>query len=79
MSGGWYCTECGARYGTLGSGRITCQRCGKLGLRGYDRTPFRVTCAEHPDWRGWDDGGVNDDLALHQRRQHVGGEAVTND
>ena len=83
MSGGWYCPDCGARYSTLGHGLITCQRCGNLGLRGYARIPRRVNCPEHPDWRGWDDGGINDDMPRHRRREHapvqLGGEAATND
>ncbi len=83
MSGGWYCTNCGTLYRTLcprsrtgrsprpGSGIISCPRCGHLGLRGYERTPRRVFCpVEDCDFTGWDDGGVNDDLGRHERREH---------
>jgi ribosomal protein L40E len=70
MSGGFYCPDCGATFIRLPSGVVVCRRCGGLGLRGYDRQPRRVSCDEHPDWRGWDDGGVNDDLGRHRRREH---------
>ena len=70
MKGGWYCSNCGAVYSHPGSGFISCQRCGDLGLRGFARQPRRVGCAEC-DWHGWDDGGVNDDLGRHQRQQHL--------
>lgn len=67
---GFYCTECGATYQTPGAGIITCHRCGHLGLRGFERPPIRVTCPKGCDWQGWDDGGVNDDLGRHLRREH---------
>lgn len=71
MTGGWYCSGCGALYKTLGYGAIHCQVCGKLGLRGFDRKPQRVTCpVDTCDFTGWDDGGVNDDLPAHLRREH---------
>lgn len=70
--GGWYCTDCGARYSRPGAGIIYCQRCGKLGLRGYDRVPKRVTCPHGCGIVGWDDGDVNDDLGNHLRREHRG-------
>lgn len=70
---GWYCTTCGALYSTPGVGLITCQRCGTLGLRGFRRIPRRVGCPEPGcKFQGWDDGGVNDDLGQHRRREHVG-------
>lgn len=70
-AGGWYCTRCGATYATTGSGFITCQRCGSIGLRGFKRFPRRVSC-DVPGcaFRGWDDGGVNDDLGIHKRIDH---------
>lgn len=68
---GWYCTGCGALYRTPGYGLINCQRCGHLGLRGFDRLPCRVTCpVVGCDFKGWDDGGVNDDLGRHRRKAH---------
>lgn len=71
LKSGWYCTECGALYSNPGSGLITCQRCGHMGLRGFNRPPKRVTCPEEGcDFAGWDDGGVNDDLGRHLRREH---------
>lgn len=70
MNGGWYCPACGAICAALPSGLVTCSRCGNLGLRGFDRHPQPVHCGEHPDWRGWDDGGVNDDLGRHLRQAH---------
>ena len=71
MSGGYYCTECGACYSSPGWGLITCGRCGTIGLRGYNKRPRRVACpVEGCDFRGWDDGGVNDDLGRHNRRDH---------
>lgn len=73
MSGGWYCPDCGATYTQLPVGAVHCRRCNNLGLRGFDRRPKRVTCPDHPDWRGWDDGGVNDDLPRHVRRDHADG------
>jgi hypothetical protein len=69
MSGGWYCSKCGALYSSPGAGLITCQTCGGLGLRGFARRPRRVECADCR-WQGWDDGGVNDDLGRHRRREH---------
>lgn len=66
---GWYCTDCGALYSNPGSGIITCQRCGALGLRGFERVPKRVRCSIC-DFTGWDDGGVNDDLPRHMRLEH---------
>jgi hypothetical protein len=69
---GWYCPECGARPFVLSSGLVTCPHCGSLGLRGYERLPLRITCEDHDEWRGWDDGGVNDDLARHRRLSHEG-------
>lgn len=70
MSGGWYCDNCGALYRTLGGGIIVCQKCGHLGLRGYERRPRRVACRDC-EFTGWDDGGVNDDLGRHRRREHA--------
>jgi hypothetical protein len=70
MSGGWYCSDCGALYSSPGAGVITCQRCGGLGLRGFASRPRRVECVEH-GWRGWDDGGINDDLGRHHRQKHA--------
>lgn len=71
IGGGFYCSTCGAIHLSLPGGLVTCRRCGGLGLRGYDRTPRRLTCPVHPAWRGWDDGGVNDDLGRHQRDAHA--------
>lgn len=72
MAGGFYCTKCGAVTRYLPAGLVTCWGCGGLGLRGYDRTPRRVSCPhEGCDFEGWDDGGVNDDLGRHHRRVHV--------
>lgn len=72
MKGGWYCTECGELYSHPGSGLITCQRCGRLGLRGFARRPFRVTCPHDGcTWSGWDDGGINRDLDHHLHREHA--------
>lgn len=74
MSGGWYCTECGTIQ-ALPSGTVRCRRCGEWGLRGFEGSrPRRVTCPDHPSWRGWNDG-VNDDLGRHRRLEH--GEATT--
>ena len=67
---GFYCSECGTMQ-HLGSGLITCRRCGKIGLRGFADPPRRVVCPhEGCDWTGWDDGEVNDDLKVHLRREH---------
>lgn len=72
FAGGWYCTECGATYATPGSGLISCQRCGAIGLRGFRRYPRRIQCPiSGCGFRGWDDGGVNDDLGEHARREHA--------
>jgi len=71
MRGGWYCADCGAMPFVLPSGLVTCPHCGGLGLRGYERRPRRLICDDHPAWRGWDDGGVNDDLGRHRRQQHT--------
>lgn len=71
MNGGWYCSSCGALYSHPGSGLITCQRCGSIGLRGFARRPREVTCPNDGcRWSGWDDGGTNPDLARHLRREH---------
>jgi hypothetical protein len=67
---GWYCSKCGALYSSPGTGVITCQKCGGLGLRGFHRPPRRIGCAEC-DWQGWDDGGINDDLGRHHRQKHA--------
>ena len=74
---GWYCSDCGALYRTLGSGHIVCQKCGHSGLRGFRKRPQRVVCSfiitAGCPWTGWDDGGVNDDLGQHLRlTQHKG-------
>lgn len=68
---GYYCTECGALYAHPGHGVITCGACGALGLRCFYRRPRRVSCAE-PEcaFSGWYDGGINDDLPGHLRRDH---------
>lgn len=69
--GGFYCSGCGACFTTAGWGVITCQKCGQLGLRQFTKMPRSVTCPKAEcDWRGWDDGGVNDDLGRHLRREH---------
>lgn len=66
--GGFYCSACGAVQGLGSGGIISCRNCGHLGLRGYSVLPRRVRCADPDcDWRGWDDGGVNDDLGRHER------------
>ena len=36
VRGGWYCTECGTVVTRLPAGLVTCQRCGALGLVGFD-------------------------------------------
>ena len=36
MLGGWYCTECGWITRKLPVGLVTCERCGYLGLVGFD-------------------------------------------
>lgn len=64
-----YCRHCG-RTQALGCGFITCRYCGSLGLREYERRPRRVICPRGCGWSGWDDGGVNDDLGRHLRRDH---------
>lgn len=70
-TGGYYCPECGTVQ-PLGEGFITCRRCGHIGLRGFDRLPRRVRCPEPDcDFQGWNDGGVNDDLGRHRRREHA--------
>lgn len=76
---GRYCPDCGALYALLGSGYTTeyttCQKCGRLGLRGFDKRPIRVGCSVADcDFVGWDDGGVNDDLDRHMRRDHANAE-----
>lgn len=71
VSGGWYCSRCGATTKRLPVGAVTCARCGALGLRGYDNArPVRVpcpvgACAE----KVWDDG-VNPLVAQHQWARH---------
>lgn len=71
MTGGFYCSACGATTNTLPDGFVTCGQCGHLGLRGYEKRPVRVHCtALDCGWTGWDDGGVNDDLDRHLRREH---------
>ncbi len=68
---GFYCSSCGALYATLGSGLITCQRCGAIGLRGFRKRPMRVSCAVAGcSFTGWDDGGINNDLPQHLRLAH---------
>lgn len=70
--GGWYCDDCGVLALGLPSGMVNCRSCGGIGLRGYDNArPRRLTCPDHPTWRGWDDGGVNDDIGRHRREAHV--------
>jgi len=74
---GWYCPKCGACYRTLGSGLIVCQKCGGAGLRGFDRPPMPTICpVTGCEWKGWDDGGINDDLGMHRRREHGEGRPV---
>jgi DNA-directed RNA polymerase subunit RPC12/RpoP len=69
---GYYCSACGAITHRLPAGMVTCHQCGHLGLRGYDRRPRRVSCpVDGCNWIGWDDGGVNDDLGAHTRRDHA--------
>lgn len=72
MTGGFfYCSSCGAIQ-PLGIGLINCRGCGHLGLRGFNKRPIRVTCSiERCRFIGWDDGGVNDDLGQHMRREHT--------
>lgn len=72
-TGGWYCTECGWTTLRLPGGAIHCGACGKLGLRGFHRHyPYRIRCAvEGCSWQGWDDGGVNNDIGEHMRREHA--------
>jgi DNA-directed RNA polymerase subunit RPC12/RpoP len=72
MKGGWYCSGCGALYSSPGYGYIVCQKCGHSGLRGFSKRPVRVRCeVEGCEFTGWDDGGVNDDLGMHRRREHA--------
>jgi len=61
MTGGFYCKRCGATYRQLPSGLVTCQRCGEMGLFGYENArPVRVPClVEGCSEKVWDDGGVN--------------------
>lgn len=35
-TGGWYCRDCGWVTRTPPEGFVTCQRCGRIGLRGFD-------------------------------------------
>ncbi len=68
---GHYCPKCGTLHSRLPAGFVTCGRCGALGLRGYDGSrPKRVKCPLGCSWSGWDDGGVNDDVGRHLRRDH---------
>jgi hypothetical protein len=49
-----------------------------MGLRGFERRPRRVRCpAPDCEFRGWDDGGVNDDLGRHLRHDHDPAAAAT--
>lgn len=70
---GFYCSTCGMVQ-PLGEGFITCRNssCSGIGLRGYDRRPRRVWCeVVGCRFSGWDDGGVNDDIGRHMRRDHA--------
>lgn len=70
--GGWYCTHCGARHDVLPAGIVSCRICGSIGLRGYsNQAPVPLACGfPGCEWRGWDDGGVNDDAGNHLRSIH---------
>jgi hypothetical protein len=74
-SSGWYCPDCGTKYWHLPEGFVTCAGCGGIGLRGFEGHLRPAKCSEHPSWQGWDDGGVNDDLGAHRRREHAIAEA----
>jgi hypothetical protein len=66
----FYCADCG-EIQPVGEGFINCRHCGRLGLRGFNRRPIRVSCPQEGcHWTGWDDGGVNDELPGHLRREH---------
>lgn len=78
---GYYCSQCGMVQ-PLGEGLINCrnQSCGSIGLRGYERRPRRVWCeVDGCRFSGWDDGGVNDDIGRHMRREHPATEEVPTD
>jgi hypothetical protein len=72
MRSGFYCSACGAMFNRCPEGIVTCARCGHLGLRCFDRPIRRVSCTvDGCTFTGFDDGGVNDDLGRHRRREHA--------
>lgn len=72
QQGGYYCSDCGTCHATLPDGIVTCRMCGHLGLRGYwNIMLIGLACGfSGCEWRGWDDGGVNDDAGEHLREAH---------